>query len=60
MIELFLGAPDGAKACMIGCVLMMIICLIWLIHDAIEDSRNDEIHWRHGHGADRKDKRMHK
>lgn len=59
MIEWYLGISEGAQACIAGAVLLAVICIIWLIFDAVQESRHDEIHWRHGHGADRR-KRMHK
>ena len=59
MIEWYLGISEGAQACLAGCVILAAVCIIWVIYDAVQESRHDETHWRHGHGADRR-KRMHK
>lgn len=49
MIEWFLGISEGAQACIAGAVLLAVICTIWLIYDAVQDSRTEKPHYKRGH-----------
>lgn len=48
-MNLWNNAPDGVRAFLIGCAVLLAVLIVYVIYDSIRDSRTEERRYKRGH-----------